>query len=60
MLCGRMVKNHVQHKLHPPRFALADQLLQILHRSKLRVNLAVIRYIIAIVPLRRDKKRGQP
>ena len=57
---GRMVKYHIQHDAHAPRFALADQLLQIRHRPEERIDLPVICHIVSVVSLGRGKHRGQP
>ena len=60
MVCGGMVKHHIQHQSHSSFVRLPDQLLHILHRTESEVDAAIIRNIIPIIVLRRNKHRGKP
>ena len=60
MLGGGVVEHHIQHQANAALVRLADEFFQIFHRAVARVDSAVIRHVIAVVPLRRGKKRGKP
>ena len=52
MLGGGVVEHHIQHQANAALVRLADEFFQIFHRAVARVDSAVIRHVIAVVPLR--------
>ena len=60
VLGGGMVEHHVQHQTDAALICFPDQLFQIFHRPVAGVDGAVVRHVIAVIPLRRGKERGQP
>lgn len=49
MLCGCMVKHHIQHKTDLTFITFPDQLVHIFHSTKLGIDPVVIGNIISIV-----------
>ena len=60
MARGHMIENHIKHQPDAALIRLGDQLLHVSHRAVARIDIIIILHIIAIVILRRYKKRRQP
>ncbi len=61
LVLGRcVVKDHVEHDPNSASVGLARELLEIGHGAIAWVHGAVIGHVIAVVALRRGKKRGEP
>ncbi|MNI62423.1 hypothetical protein D3C73_1177450 [compost metagenome] len=55
-----MVEHQVHHQLHPPGMDLAQHVIEIVHRSELLADIAVIAYIVAVVVAGRFIDRADP
>ena len=57
---GRVIENHVEHHAYAVASQGADKLVEVLHRSHRRVDVAVVRDVVAVVALRRREERTEP
>ena len=60
MLRGSMVEHHIKHEAYATSLCLGNKTLNICHGAETRVNAAIIRHIITIVPLGRYEERRNP
>ncbi|MNN15165.1 hypothetical protein D3C81_1282630 [compost metagenome] len=55
-----MVDHDIGHQLHPACMQLLYQLVKVLHRAEIGVNLLIICNIVTVIILWRDIDRLQP
>ena len=60
MTCGYMVEYHVKHQTDPPFLSFVNQFFHICHCTISGINIVIVFYIISVVILRGNEKRGQP
>ena len=57
---GSVVEDHVKHKANISLIGFGDELFQFFHSAEAGIYSAVIRHIIAVVPLRAGEEGGAP
>ena len=60
VLVGGVVRDHVDHDLQPQGMGPLDQLVGLIERAQLRVDVAVVGDVVAAVDHRRGEPRGDP
>ena len=60
VLVGRVVDDQVHDQLDPAVVQLLDELVDVVERAEERVDVLVVRDVVAVVVLRRRVHRGQP
>ena len=60
VLVGRMVDDEVHNDFHTPFVCAVEHCFEIFHRAVFGVDVVVVRYVVAVVLLRRYIKRRKP
>jgi len=60
VLVGRVVGDEVDQDFQTERVGPGDDLVEILQRSVLRIDVVIVGHVIAVVLLRRGIERGDP